>query len=193
MHDIEPNYLWRDSYIASEDEHSPYFGKIYNEFQFTNKIYNYFIHPQWDYFGSPTLYIKILYVDYEDGFAIFELIGEWNDCISNDIMFLKQNIVDPLSKLGIYKYLLLMDHVLNFHGSDNCYYEEWYEDIADQNGYIFYLNTLPQVIEEKKETQIDYYVHIDNSFQLSNWRTYKPKNLIKKIESFLDVRTQYLP
>ena len=65
MHELEPFYRWRDDYIAAEDPHSPLFETQYNEFTFDKQIYNYLIHPQWDFFGSPTLYLKILFVDYE--------------------------------------------------------------------------------------------------------------------------------
>jgi hypothetical protein len=65
MHDIEPHFKWQNEYISSEDKLSPFHGRIYDEFRFTQKIYNYFIHPQWDEFGSQTLYMKILFVDYE--------------------------------------------------------------------------------------------------------------------------------
>ena len=92
MHDIEPFHRWREYYVASEDERSPFYGRNYSEFHFSQKIYNYFIHPQWDHFGSATLYVKILYVDYERSYAIIELIGEWNDAIGNDIMFLKRDL-----------------------------------------------------------------------------------------------------
>ena len=81
MHNIEPYFNWRDEYVSEEDDRSPFYGREYNEFQYTTKIYNYFIHPQWDDFGSPTLYTKILHADYDQGFAILEFIGEWNDCI----------------------------------------------------------------------------------------------------------------
>lgn len=90
MHDIEPWWGWRDEYVAEKDSRSPFYGRTYDEFTFTNKVYNYFIHPQWDFFGSETLYGKILYVDYTRHYALIELIGEWNDCITNDIMFLKR-------------------------------------------------------------------------------------------------------
>ena len=79
MHDIEPYYRWRDDYIAAEDERSPFFETEYSEFEFDKMIYNYYIHPQWDCFGSQTLYIKILFVDYDRQYAIIEFIGEWND------------------------------------------------------------------------------------------------------------------
>ncbi|MCB0640588.1 MAG: hypothetical protein KDC44_03075, partial [Phaeodactylibacter sp.] len=76
MHDIEPFYHWRSDYVAAEDDRSPFYGRVYDEFRFTQKIYNYYIHPQWDAFGSPTLYMKLLKVDYDEGYAIMELIGE---------------------------------------------------------------------------------------------------------------------
>ena len=75
MHDIEPYYNWRDVYVSEEDEHSPFFRREYSEFEFTNTIYNFYIHPQWDSFGSPTLYLKILFADYNHHFVVMELIG----------------------------------------------------------------------------------------------------------------------
>ena len=100
MHGIEPFYNWRHLYIASEDNQSPFYNKEYSEFEYTNTIYNFYIHPQWDDIGSETIYIKILFVDYEESYAIIELIGEWNDAINNDIMFLKRDIVDELNNYG---------------------------------------------------------------------------------------------
>ena len=107
MHFIEPFYNWRGYYIASEDSASPFFGRDYSEFTFTDHIYNYVIHPQWDSIGSPTLYIKILFVDYEECFAIIEMIGEWNDAIENDIMTFKRDIIEPIMSHGINKFILI--------------------------------------------------------------------------------------
>ena len=59
MHSIEPYYHWRNLYIASEDDASPFYGREYSEFEFENKVYNFLIHPQWDSIGSETLFIKI--------------------------------------------------------------------------------------------------------------------------------------
>ena len=97
MHTIEPYYNWRHLYIASEDSESPFYGREYSEFEYVNTIYNFYIHPQWDDIGSETLYIKILFVDYEEKYAIIELIGEWNDAINNDIMLLKRDFIDELN------------------------------------------------------------------------------------------------
>lgn len=192
MHDIEPHYKWRDSYVASEDEQSPFYGRVYDEFKFTKKVYNYFIHPQWDEFGSATLYMKILFVDYEEQFAIFELIGEWNDCLTNDVMYLKRNIIDELTDLGINKFILICENVLNFHGSDDCYYEEWYDDIKDERGWICFLNVLDHVEEEMVNTSIQHYVNLGLEFKDINWRRLKPKLLFQSISQMLESSTPKL-
>ena len=186
MHDIEPHYLWRDRYIASEDERSPFYGRIYDEFTFTKKIYNYFIHPQWDEFGSPTLYMKIIFVDYEEGYAIMELIGEWNDALNNDIMWVKREIVDHMYKHGINKYILICENVLNFHASDDCYYEEWHEDVMDNEGWICFVNMLDHVEQEMKDVRIQYFVNFGGFFNDITWRPQKPKFVFKTVESLVE-------
>ena len=185
MHDIEPYYRWRDNYIASEDERSPFFGRVYDEFRFTNQVYNYFIHPQWDDFGSATLYLKVIYTDYELGYAIIEMLGEWNDCLSNDIMYLKREVVDALAEEGISKYILICENVLNFHGSDDCYYEEWYEDISEEGGWICFINTLSHVWEEMRATQLQHFVNFGEEFNDINWRPFKPKALFKSLDKLV--------
>src|SRR5438105_7602289 len=107
MHELEPFYYWRDFYAAEEDELSPFYGREYSEFEFTNTIYNFYIHPQWDNFGSPTLYLKILFAYYNHHFVVIELMGEWNDAINNDIMFLKREVIDVFLRKGIHKFVLI--------------------------------------------------------------------------------------
>lgn len=193
MHDIEPFYHWRSDYIASEDDRSPFFGRVYDEFRFTQKIYNYYIHPQWDAFGSPTLYMKLLKTDYDEGYAIMELIGEWNDCLTNDIMYLKRDVVDHLAQYGIHKYVVVCENVLNFHGSDDCYYEEWYEDIQDRSGWICFLNLLDHVEEEMRDTQLHHYVNMGGPLNDFNWRPQKPKHIIRVIDQAIGRLQRYLP
>jgi len=186
MHDIEPYYRWRDFYIASEDQRSPFYGRIYDESQYSQKIYNYFIHPQWDSFSSNTLYLKVIFTDYEEGFAILELIGEWNDCLSNDIMYLKREVIDPLFEEGISKYILICENVLNFHGSDDSYYEEWYNDISDEGGWIVLLNALEHVEEERKSTRLQHFLNFGEPFNQVNWRPHKPKAIYQAIDALVN-------
>ena len=192
MHDIEPYYRWREKYTAEDDKYSPFFGKEYDEFSFTNKIYNYFIHPQWDEFGSDTLYLKILYIDYSERFAILEFIGEWNDCITNDIMLLKRNIIDHLMKKGICRFAIIFENVLNFHGDDDSYYEEWYEDVSDENGWICGINMLDHVLNEMVSTGVQYYMNIGGRFNEVAWRQKEPLHLINEIESIMNSNVKQL-
>ncbi len=186
MHHIEPHYNWRQYYVAAEDEHSPFFGKENSEFMYTDKIYNYYIHPQWDAFGSATMYLKLIYSDYDKGFAIIELIGEWNDCINNDIMFLKNNIIDFLQKKGIYRFILLGENILNFHTSDDCYYQEWFEEVVEESGWVVGVNFRPHVIEEMKSEKLHYYINIGEEFSDLSWRNYPPDQFCLMVNKIIE-------
>ncbi|NBO48328.1 MAG: hypothetical protein EBU80_01150 [Chitinophagia bacterium] len=182
MHEIEPYYNWRHLYMAEEDKRSPFFGRTYSEFEFSQTVYNYYIHPQWDDFGSQTLYLKILFSDYEVGYTIIELIGEWNDAIENDIMTLKREVIDKLLAQGISKFILIGENVLNFHSSDECYYEEWYEDVAEKGGWIVLLGLPAQSMHDFKRTRLHHYIEL---LDFVDWRPYIPSNLFTKIDNLL--------
>lgn len=186
MHDIEPYYNWRALYIASEDERSPFYEREYSEFEYTNAIYNYLIHPQWDDIDSPTLYIKILFVDYDQKYAIIEMIGEWNDAINNDIMLLKRNVIEKIMEEGINKFILIGENILNFHASDDCYYQEWFEEVED--GWIAFLNFRKHVLDEFQHANIDYYILSGGKLNDVAWRTSSPNELFEKIERYVQKR-----
>lgn len=192
MHNIEPWWGWRDDYTAENDRKSPFYSRQYDEFQFSNKIYNYFIHPQWDHFGSETLYIKILYIDYKRHYALLELIGEWNDALYNDIMFLKRDLIDILLKNDIYKFGLFCDNVLNYHGDDDSYYEEWYDDIKDDRGWVCLINTFDHVASEMQRYRLQYYLHYGPQFNNMNWRTLKPPYIIDALENIMNTSQKQL-
>ncbi|MBC8344467.1 MAG: hypothetical protein H8E61_10845 [Bacteroidetes bacterium] len=183
MHHIEPYYLWRDYYEAEKDEQSPFFEREYDEFKFTHSIYNYVIHPQWDYIGSDTLFIKILYVDYSDGYAIIEMIGEWNDCINNDIMFLKRDVLDHLIHLQINKFIMIAENVLNFHFDIDDYYAEIYEDVED--GWAAVLNLQEHVEQEFQLHNMHYYLNFGEKLNIINWRVLKPSDLFHEIKRII--------
>lgn len=184
MQDIEPFYNWMDLYLASEDELSPFYGKVYSEFEYSNTLYNYFIHPQWDDFGSTTLYLKVIYCDYDQSFAIIELMGEWNDAISNDIMMLKRDVIENMMGNGIYKFILIGENVLNFHASDDCYYEEWFEEI-NEHGWIAAINFREHVLSEMQKANIDFYVLFGGELDNINWRTYRPSHLVSRVDDII--------
>ncbi|MEI7963929.1 MAG: hypothetical protein WCH29_02095 [Chitinophagaceae bacterium] len=182
MQDLEPFYNWRHLYTAEEDPQSPFYGRKYSEFEFTHTVYNYFIHPQWDEFGSRTLYLKILFTDYEQHYAIIELIGEWNDAIENDIMTLRRDITDRLYKKGIYKFILLAENVLNFHSSDDSYYQEWHEQLEEDGGWVLMLN-MPEASQyDFKKSRLTHYVHL---LDFPQWRTLKPEYVFQQVDNWM--------
>ncbi len=186
MHTIEPYFAWQYYYNASADALSPFYNKLYSEFFYTHKIYNYVIHPQWDSMGSETLFIKILYADYSGGFAVIEFIGEWNDAIENDIMILKREIIDELIHQGVNKFICIGENVLNFHSSDDSYYEEWFDDVPD--GYVVFLNFKPHVIQDFVQLGVDQFICLGGKFNNFAWRTYVPTQLCNAIHLLVTKR-----
>ncbi len=188
MHDIEPYSRWLNYYDSSFDEASPFYGKEYNYDLFTEAVYNYYIDPAWDFFGSETLYIKVLYADYHLGAAIFEFIGEWNDAINNDVMHLKRNLLEHFMLNGIQKFILIGENVFNFHGSDDSYYEEWFDEL--EGGWISSIGFRDFILEEWKKYSIDYYVNFGGELEINNWRTFTPLKLVEKVDQIISRRIE---
>jgi hypothetical protein len=172
-------------YVSEEDERSPFYGRVYSEFEFTHTIYNYYIHPQWDEFGSRTLYMKVLMADYDEHYVVIELIGEWNDAIENDIMNLKREVIDKFEESGVTKFILIADNVLNFHSGDKDYYEEWFDEVTDAAGWIVCLDMPEQTQYDFRKAKLNRYIEL---MELDNWRTYKPFHLFKKIDQLISNR-----
>ena len=188
MQNIEPYDNWRYLYTSEDDERSPFYGRVYSEFEFTQTVYNYYIHPQWDEFGSSTLYIKVLIADYVSKYAIIEMLGEWNDAIENDIMTLKRDVIDLLLREGITKYILIAENVLNFHSSDDSYYEEWFEDVSDEGGWVICLNMPLQTQHDFKKARLHHYIELLN---LPQWRTIKPDLIFAQLDNMLMKRLNF--
>jgi hypothetical protein len=94
-------------------------------------------------------------------------------------MHLKRNIIDELVPLGINKFILIGENILNFHGSDDCYYEEWFEDVEDaclpdRQGWIAAVSFPDFIQDEMKKYHIDTYVNMGGTLQLPQWRTLQP-------------------
>lgn len=184
MHQIEPHYLWRHLYKANRDVNSPFYGTQHSQFEYTNKIYNYLIHPQWDYFGSETLLLKVLFADYEKGYTIIEMIGEWNDCLYNDIAILKREIVDEMVESGIDKFIILGENILNFHAGDDSYYQEWWEDTP--GGWVVFLHMRDHILNEMEAAGIGNYVRLEeDDDQTWNWKTKKPEQLFEAVDQMV--------
>ncbi len=189
MHLIEPHYAWQELYQASEDPRSPLFGAENDLNSYTNTIYGYYIHPQWDSLESDTLYLKILFADYDtDHAAIIELLGEWNDAIENDVMNLKRQIIDPLLAQGIRRFILIGENVFNFHGSDDEYYAEWFDDVDDEQGWVAGLGFQEHVRREMAQYHVDSYLNLGGTLDALPWRTLKPAQLVAVVEGLIQRR-----
>jgi len=187
VQNIEPYYNWRHLYSAEEDIRSPFYGRIYSEFEYSQTLYNYYIHPQWDEFGSRTLYMKLLYVDYDLGFCIIELLGEWNDAIENDIMTLRREVTDELYRQGITKFILIAENVLNFHSSDQDYYEEWQEQLEEDKGWVVILNLPEQSKHDFVKARLTNYIEL---LEMEQWRTLKPEIIFQAIDTEMSRRLE---
>jgi hypothetical protein len=120
--------------------------------------------------------------DYTSGYAIIEMIGEWNDAIENDIMTLKRDVIDLLLREGITKFILIAENVLNFHSSDDSYYEEWFEQVTDENGWIVCLNMPVQTQYDFKRAGLHHYIEL---MEIPQWRTIKPDFLYAQLDNIL--------
>ena len=185
MHQLEPHYNWRNYYNSEDDPGSPFFERVYSEFEYSAQIYGYFIHPQWDSIGSSTLFVKVIFCDYEGGSAVIEFIGEWNDLLYNDIMFLKRDLIDVMIGQGISKFILIGENVMNFHYSEEDYYEERFEEVLENDGYIALLNFREHVLDEMQQGNIDSYFLIGGRLNDITWRLQDPHKLIEKIDGLV--------
>jgi hypothetical protein len=186
MHNIEPYYNWIRYYDPAADERSPFYGKEYNLDVYSETIYGYYIDPSWDAIGSETLYIKVLYTDYATGFTVIEFFGEWNDAINNDIMTFKRNILEAMLQEGINKFILIGENILNFHGADDCYYEEWFEEVED--GWIAAVSFPDFIQDEFNKYHLDSFINMGGTLQIEQWRTLLPTNFYELVSRLIQRR-----
>lgn len=186
MHELEPFYGWEKYYVSNADPQSPFFGAEYNFTTFENSVYNHYIHPFWDYIGSETLYIKVLFCDYLKGYTVIEMFGEWNDTLHNDIMHFKRNVIDSMLADGIKRFVLIGENVLNYHGLEDDYYQEWFEEVED--GWIALVNFRDFVLKEMSRYNLDYYLNFGGNLDIDYWRTLPPKIFCQTINQLITKR-----
>lgn len=129
--------------------------------------------------------MKILFVDYEQSYAIIELLGEWNDAIENDIMTLRRDVTDVLYAKGVNKFILIAANVLNFHSSNDDYYQEWREQISDEGGWVVVIDMPEQSQYDFKRARLTNYISL---VEFPQWRTLKPEIVFQEIESIFGRR-----
>ena len=95
-------------------------------------------------------------------------------------MTLRRDITDNLYALGINKYMLIAENVLNFHSSDADYYDEWKEQIEEDGGWIVILNMPEQSQYDFKKARLTNYVTLMN---FEGWRTLKPEVVFGQVDN----------
>ena len=181
LRDIEPYYGWLELYNHEMDNKSPFHEVQHNLFYYDRSINHIPAHPLWDHIGSESLLVKILYADYSEKFAVIELFGEWNDLFDNDYKLLAENCLTYLIDHGINKFILICENVFHSYLETDDYYQALQEEL--ENGWVCALRLRDEVKEEMVQYGISSYLYWSPVLDDMNWRTLKPIQLFKIIES----------
>lgn len=180
MHHVEPHYLWLKYYDSEADERSPFHGVVHNEFFYDRQVYQYLAHPQWDFIGSEGLLVKIIFADYERGYAVIELFGVWNDLLENDYRLLAENCLTYLIDNGINKIVLICENILNVYLDSEDYYEAIQDELGD--GWICLIRAREHVQREMQDFSIDQYFFWSEELDELHWRKLTPWQLIGAVD-----------
>jgi hypothetical protein len=101
-------------------------------------------------------------------------------------MTLKRNIIEVLISNGIRRFILIGENILNFHGSDDSYYEEWFEEVED--GWIAAVSFPDFIQDEFKKYHIDQYINMGGTLQLEKWRTLQPHHFFEIVDKLIQRR-----
>jgi hypothetical protein len=181
MFNVEPWYGWLHLYDPEQDENSPFFGVEHNLFEFDRSIYDMPAHPLWEDFESENLLLKILFADYDKGYCIIELIGEWNDLQFNDFRLMRDNCLQFLYDGGINKFILICENVFSAFLEMEDYYEAFTEDLLP-DGFLHLLKARPEVKEEFARYGISGFVSWSEEVDQLNWRKLHPEQILRLVE-----------
>ena len=105
-------------------------------------------------------------------------------------MLLKRDIIDELAYHGINKYIIIGENVLNFHHSDDSYYEEWFEDVQENDGWIAFINFREHILKEFKVANLDYYFITGGELNDFEWRKFSPGQVFGNISKIISKRLE---
>ncbi|MDX1906637.1 MAG: hypothetical protein SF053_06340 [Bacteroidia bacterium] len=175
LHDIEPFYGWLDLYSHETDTLSPFHEVEHSQFYYDRSVNQIPAHPLWDEIGSESLLVKILFADYEAGYAIIELFGEWNDLYDNDFKLLAENCLTWLVDNGINQFILICENVFHAYLERDDYYEAMQEELED--GWICILRARETVQVEMDAYGIMSYFYRSPILDELAWRRMRPRQL----------------
>jgi hypothetical protein len=180
LHEIEPFYGWLPLYSHEADEHSPFHTTQHNLFEYDRRIYTYPAHPLWDSIESESLLVKILYANYDEGYAIVELLGEWNDLHENDFKLLCEKCLTYLVDGGVRRFILICENVFNVYLDADDYYEAFTDEL--DGGWMCLLRARPAVLDEMTRYRISPYFYWNPALDELRWRKLKPWELLAVVE-----------
>lgn len=186
MQDIEPFYGWLDLYAQEMDPNSPFHETLHNEFFYDKAVYNYLAHPLWDEIGSESLLVKILFADYEQQFAIIELMGVWNDLFENDFKLFAENCLTFLMDAGIRKFIFICENVLHIYLDADDYYQAVQEEIEE--GWLCLIRPREHVLEDLRSANIDRFFILSEKLDALHWRKLRPWELFEEVRKLKDER-----
>jgi len=178
---IEPYYGWLHLYSHEMDEMSPFHEVEHNLFYFDRHVYTFNAHPLWDSIESESLLMKILFVDYDSGYTIIELFGEWNDLFENDFKLMCENCLDIMLYYGVEKYIFICENVFNIYFEHDDYYSHFMEQLEE--GWMCVLKARSNVLEEFVKYDIQQYFYWNHELDKLNWRKLKPWEIKDKIDA----------
>ena len=91
---------------------------------------------------------------------------------------------------GITKFILIGENIFNFHGSDDAYYEEWFDEVEEKSppGWIAAVSFPEFIQDEMKRFGIDRYVNMGGTLQLDQWRTFTPIHFYRRVSALIQRR-----
>ena len=101
-------------------------------------------------------------------------------------MTLKRDIIEDMMHEGICKFILIGENVLNFHSSDDCYYEEWFEEVED--GWIAAVSFPAFIQEEFRRYRLDQFINMGGTLQVEKWRTLNPLAFCTLVDNLIQRR-----
>jgi hypothetical protein len=101
-------------------------------------------------------------------------------------MMFKREVIEPMIDCGINHFIFIGENVLNFHASDDAYYEEWFQEVEE--GWIALVNFKEHVLQEFKDQHIDYYLNFGGELDELYWRKLSPVMFFKKVQDIIGHR-----
>ena len=72
------------------------------------------------------------------------------------------------------------------HHSDDACYEEWFDEVVDQDGWIALLNFREHVLADMQGIDLDSYFVLGGELNELGWRTFTPGQLFQRIDDCVE-------